>query len=254
MPVSAVDGVQLDLLADLLLGYLPPSPPLYPDGELTDEPEQVMIAELIREAALEGVRDELPHSLAVLVEEMGPREGRPDLIDVHATIFIERQSQKAIVLGSRGERMKQVGTQAPPADRGTPGLTHLPRSARQGRQGLAARSSPAAAPRLLVPPTGHFSVLLVRRAGTSPRCWCAERALLRAAGAPSGHSSVLLVRRAGTPPCCWCAEMPGRCRSDAVDYPVGVVRRTWSARSASFGHGGMPGRRRTADMAVASGP
>jgi GTP-binding protein Era len=112
VPVSAVDGSQVELLAELLLGYLPESPPLYPDGELTDEPEQVMVAELIREAALEGVRDELPHSLAVLVEEMAPREGRPDLVDVHATIFIERQSQKAIVLGTRGERMKQVGTTA----------------------------------------------------------------------------------------------------------------------------------------------
>jgi GTP-binding protein Era len=71
-----------------------------------------MIAELIREAALEGVRDELPHSLAVTVEEIVPRENRDDLVDVRATIFIERQSQKAIVLGARGERMKQVGTQA----------------------------------------------------------------------------------------------------------------------------------------------
>jgi len=111
IPVSAVNGEQVELLADLLVKYLPPSPPLYPDGELTDEPEQVMVAELIREAALEGVRDELPHSLAVTVEEMNPREGK-DLIDIHATIYIERPSQKAIVLGSSGERMKQVGTQA----------------------------------------------------------------------------------------------------------------------------------------------
>jgi GTP-binding protein Era len=111
IPVSAVNGEQVDLLADLLVRYLPDSPPLYPDGELTDEPEQVMVAELIREAALEGVRDELPHSLAVTVEEMNPREGK-DLIDIHATIYIERPSQKAIVLGSSGERMKQVGTQA----------------------------------------------------------------------------------------------------------------------------------------------
>jgi GTP-binding protein Era len=111
VPVSAVDGSQLGLLADLLVSYLPESPPLYPGGELTDEPEQVMIAELIREAALEGVRDELPHSLAVTVEEMSKREGK-DLIDIHATVFVERPSQKAIVLGAGGERMKQVGTQA----------------------------------------------------------------------------------------------------------------------------------------------
>jgi GTP-binding protein Era len=112
VPVSAVSGEQVDLLADLLVRYLPESPPLYPDGELTDEPEQVMVAELIREAALEGVRDELPHSLAVTVEEMATREGRDDLVDIHATIFIERPSQKAIVLGANGERMKQVGIQA----------------------------------------------------------------------------------------------------------------------------------------------
>jgi GTPase len=112
VPVSAVNGDQVDLLADLLTNYLPESPPLYPDGELTDEPEQVMVAELIREAALEGVRDELPHSLAVTVEEMGRREGRDDLVDIHATIFIERPSQKAIVLGANGERMKHVGTEA----------------------------------------------------------------------------------------------------------------------------------------------
>jgi len=112
VPVSAVNGDQVELLADLLINYLPESPPLYPDGELTDEPELVMVAELIREAALEGVRDELPHSLAVTVEEMAPREGRDDLVDVHATIFIERPSQKAIVLGANGQRMKEVGTQA----------------------------------------------------------------------------------------------------------------------------------------------
>ncbi|GAA3387886.1 GTPase Era [Cryptosporangium minutisporangium] len=110
VPVSAKSGEQVGLLADLLAKYLPESPPLYPDGELTDEPEQVMVAELIREAALEGVRDELPHSLAVVVEEMEPREGRDDLLDVHATVFVERPSQKAIVLGAGGERIKHVGS------------------------------------------------------------------------------------------------------------------------------------------------
>src|SRR6476646_1418121 len=72
VPVSAVTGFQLDVLADVLVSHLPPGQPLYPDGELTDEPEQIMVAELIREAALDGVRDELPHSIAVVVEEMGP--------------------------------------------------------------------------------------------------------------------------------------------------------------------------------------
>lgn len=115
VPVSAVDGFQVGLLADLLVARLPESPPLYPEGELTDEPEAVMVAELIREAALEGVRDELPHSIAVVVDEMIPREGRPaddPMLDVHATVFVERPSQKAIVIGRGGSRLKAVGSQA----------------------------------------------------------------------------------------------------------------------------------------------
>jgi GTPase len=112
VPVSAVSGFQLDVLTDVLISHLPPGRALYPDGDLTDEPEQQLAAELIREAILEGVRDELPHSIAVVVEEMAPREGRDDLIDVHAVMYVERQSQKAIVLGARGARLKEVGTAA----------------------------------------------------------------------------------------------------------------------------------------------
>jgi GTPase len=112
VPVSAVGGYQLDVLSDVLVSHLPPGRPLYPDGELTDEPEQQLVAELIRESILEGVRDELPHSIAVLVEEMGPREGREDLIDVHAVMYVERPSQKAIVLGAKGARLKEVGSTA----------------------------------------------------------------------------------------------------------------------------------------------
>ncbi|WP_328913474.1 MULTISPECIES: GTPase Era [unclassified Streptomyces] len=112
VPVSAVGGEQVDLLADLLIPLLPEGPMLYPEGDLTDEPEQVMVAELIREAALEGVRDELPHSIAVVVEEMIPREGRPEnrpLLDIHANLYIERPSQKGIVIGPKGARLKEVG-------------------------------------------------------------------------------------------------------------------------------------------------
>ena len=112
VPVSAVAGFQLSVLTDVLVSHLPPGRPLYPDGELTDEPEQQLVAELIREAILEGVRDELPHSIAVVVEEMAPREGREDLIDVHAVMYVERPSQKAIVLGAKGSRLKEVGTTA----------------------------------------------------------------------------------------------------------------------------------------------
>lgn len=116
VPVSAETGYQVTVLADVLMGYLPVSPPLYPDGELTDEPERVMVAELVREAALEGVRDELPHSLAVVVEEIVERprlEGSAGpLLDVRVTLFVERPSQKAIVIGAGGARLKDVGTRA----------------------------------------------------------------------------------------------------------------------------------------------
>jgi len=112
VPVSAVDGFQVQTVADLLVQRLPEGPQLYPGGELTDEPEQILVAELIREAALEGVRDELPHSIAVTVEEMIPREDRDDLIDVHALLYVERPSQKGIILGHKGERLREVGATA----------------------------------------------------------------------------------------------------------------------------------------------
>ncbi|HEU4514463.1 MAG TPA: GTPase Era [Nocardioidaceae bacterium] len=115
VPVSAVSGDQVQLLADLLVAQLPEGPPLYPDGELTDSPEEAIVAELIREAALEGVRDELPHSIAVVVEEMGLREGRPadkPLLDIHANVFVERSSQKGIVIGHKGSRLRDVGSAA----------------------------------------------------------------------------------------------------------------------------------------------
>jgi GTP-binding protein Era len=112
VPVSATTGEQVDVLISVLVDQLPPGPAFYPAGELTDEPEEVLMAELIREAALEGVRDELPHSLAVVIEEVSPREGRDDLIDVHAILFVERDSQKGIVIGKGGARLREVGTAA----------------------------------------------------------------------------------------------------------------------------------------------
>jgi GTP-binding protein Era len=115
IPVSAKAGDQIDLLADLLLGLLPEGPPLYPEGDLTDSPDEILVAELIREAALDGVRDELPHSIAVVVEEMGLREDRAadkPLMDVHASLYVERDSQKGIVIGHKGARLKDVGRRA----------------------------------------------------------------------------------------------------------------------------------------------
>lgn len=116
VPCSATRGDQVDEVAAVLASHLPASPgPLYPAGVLTDEPDTVMIAELVREAALEGVRDELPHSLAVVVEEMVPREDRPvdkPLMDVRVSVFVERSSQKAIIIGRGGSRLREVGATA----------------------------------------------------------------------------------------------------------------------------------------------
>jgi len=113
VPVSAKSGDQVALLQDLLVGLLPEGPQLYPDGDLSDAPEEILVAELIREAALDGLRDELPHSIAVVVEEMGLREDRPEdkpLLDIHANLYVERDSQKGIIIGPKGSRLKTIGT------------------------------------------------------------------------------------------------------------------------------------------------
>ncbi|HSN12563.1 MAG TPA: GTPase Era [Propionibacteriaceae bacterium] len=115
VPVSAVTGEQVDLVCDLLCSLLPEGPALYPDDVVTDEPTETRVAELIREAALEGVRDELPHSITVVIDEMRLREGRPadkPLMDVFASMVVERDSQKGILIGHKGSRLKEVGSVA----------------------------------------------------------------------------------------------------------------------------------------------
>ncbi len=115
VPVSAVTGEQVDLVCDLLCSLLPEGPALYPDDVVTDEPTEMRVAELIREAALEGVRDELPHSITVVVDEMRLREGRPadkPLMEVFASMVVERDSQKGILIGHQGSRLKEVGSAA----------------------------------------------------------------------------------------------------------------------------------------------
>ena len=112
VPVSSIKDIQIDTLLDLIVGYLPEGPALYPDGELTDEPEEMRIAELIREAALEGVRDELPHSLAVVIEEMvepDSEDAHREVLEIRAHVFVERDSQKGIIIGKGGSRLKEVG-------------------------------------------------------------------------------------------------------------------------------------------------
>ena len=117
VPVSSVEGKGIDHLREVLAQTVPLSPPLYPEGDVTDESRDTLIAEFIREAALEGVRDELPHSLAVQVEEIierPRREGddRPPMLDIHVNVYVERDSQKAIIIGRKGSRLKQIGTQS----------------------------------------------------------------------------------------------------------------------------------------------
>lgn len=115
IPVSALTDDQVDVVARELIALLPEGPKLYLDDEVTDSPTETRIAELIREAALEGVRDELPHSLAVTIDEMGQRPGRPaekPLLDIYASMVVERDSQKGIIIGHQGERLKQIGTAA----------------------------------------------------------------------------------------------------------------------------------------------
>lgn len=111
IPLSALTREQLDVLTDEMLSMMPEGPALYPEGITTDESQEDRIAEMIREAALEGVRDELPHSIAVIIDDVAPREDS-DLTDVHAQIVVERDSQKAIIIGHKGRRLADVGKRA----------------------------------------------------------------------------------------------------------------------------------------------
>jgi len=111
IPLSSVTADQLEVLADEVLGLLPTGPALYPDDVVTDESVEDRIAEIIREAALEGVRDELPHSIAVTVEEISAREDS-DITDIFANVVVERDSQKAIIIGHKGSRLRDVGARA----------------------------------------------------------------------------------------------------------------------------------------------
>ena len=125
VPISALTGEQLDVLTELIFRHLPEGPPLFPEGQVTDEPERHFVAEVIREKALSLVREELPHSIAVVVEEMGPPDevpigpGEPqeppqrrDLLVIRADLFVERSSQKPIILGRGGSVLRDIGTRA----------------------------------------------------------------------------------------------------------------------------------------------
>jgi GTP-binding protein Era len=111
VPVSATSRIQLDVLLSALIDLLPAGPSLYPDDAVTDETLEGRIAELIREAALEGVSDELPHSLAVTLDDIVDRDDK-DLVEIYANLWVERDSQKGIVIGHKGARLQEVGARA----------------------------------------------------------------------------------------------------------------------------------------------
>lgn len=111
IPLSALTRDQLDVLTDELLTLMPEGPALYPEDVVTDESLEDRVAEIIREAALEGVRDELPHSIAVTIDDIEERD-TGSMTDVYANIIVERDSQKAIIIGRKGSRLRDVGAKA----------------------------------------------------------------------------------------------------------------------------------------------
>jgi GTPase len=112
VPTSATDGFNVDHLVDVLVGHLPEGPRLFPTGEVTDQPEQQLAAEIIREKLIRRAHQEVPHSIAVQVEEIRPSEDHEDLLVVDAVILVERDSQKGIVIGKGGSNLRDAGTDA----------------------------------------------------------------------------------------------------------------------------------------------
>ncbi|MFZ5754739.1 MAG: GTPase Era [Bacillota bacterium] len=110
VPISALKGENTDSLIRATLQYLPPGPQYYPEDAITDQPERLIVAELIREKVIQATREEVPHSVAVEVELMERRS--PELVYVGATIYTERDSQKGILIGKKGEMLKNIGSQA----------------------------------------------------------------------------------------------------------------------------------------------
>ncbi|MBT5247768.1 MAG: GTPase Era [Microbacteriaceae bacterium] len=110
IPVSGITGEQLDIVVRELISLMPESEPLYPSEDSTEQTLEVRIGELIREATLEGVSDELPHSIAVTIDEMGDRED--GLLQIFANVWVERDSQKGIIIGKGGQKLKGIGQEA----------------------------------------------------------------------------------------------------------------------------------------------
>jgi GTP-binding protein Era len=111
IPISSFDKVQLHILTTELVKLLPLSEALYPADAVTDESRESRISELIREAVLEGVQDELPHSIAVTIDDIIERDDKA-LLEIYANLFVERDSQKGIIIGHQGQRLQEVGARA----------------------------------------------------------------------------------------------------------------------------------------------
>ena len=111
IPLSALNGNNVDRLMETLNKYLPVGPKYYPDDQVTDHPERFIISELIREKVLHLTREEVPHSIAVVIEKIA-RDEEKNIVNVMATIIVDRDSQKGIVIGKQGSLLKQIGTKA----------------------------------------------------------------------------------------------------------------------------------------------
>jgi GTPase len=109
VPVAAATGRGVDEVRQLIIARLPEGPPLYPTDEVTDEPIEARLAELVREQALAVTRQEVPHSIAVLVDELSRTK---DVVTVHASLIVERDSQKGIVIGGGGATLREIGSRA----------------------------------------------------------------------------------------------------------------------------------------------
>src|SRR5690606_13971815 len=112
VPTSATDGFNVDHLVDVLVGHLPEAPRLFRSGEVTDQPERQLAAEIVREKLIRRMRDEVPHSIAVQVEDIRPSEDVDGLLEVDGVVLVERDSQKGIVIGKGGQTLRDAGTEA----------------------------------------------------------------------------------------------------------------------------------------------
>ena len=143
VPVSALTGENVDRLEQVLLKHLPEGDPIYPEDYLTDQPERFFVAELVREQVLQQTRDELPFSTAVVVDKFEEPDDERALMRLYCTILVERESQKPILVGKGGSRIKAIGTAARKELAGLLRHQGVPRPAREGQGGLARRRADA---------------------------------------------------------------------------------------------------------------